>query len=211
MKTLNVLIVDGQGGGIGRQLVEEIKLSGLNCHITAVGTNTAATAAMLKAGAEQGATGENAVKVCCREADVIMGPVGIAIADSLLGEITPEMALAVGQSRARRLPALPAGPGCPGAAQGDRTPGRYRRPRRIGRSGPHHPRPGAMGGKEGCLVHANLSPRRPPAGRNQEARRLARFAGGTGQAKRGERWGRRGHAAVVGDGQVEGGHALVFR
>lgn len=103
MKTLNVLIVDGQGGGIGRQLVEEIKLSGLNCHITAVGTNTAATAAMLKAGAEQGATGENAVKVCCREADVIMGPVGIAIADSLLGEITPEMALAVGQSRARRL------------------------------------------------------------------------------------------------------------
>ncbi len=103
MRTLNVLIVDGQGGGIGRQLVEEIKNSGLPCAVTAVGTNTAATAAMLKAGAEQGATGENAVKACCRDADVIMGPVGIAIADSLLGEITPEMALAVGQSRARRL------------------------------------------------------------------------------------------------------------
>lgn len=103
MKTLRVLIVDGQGGGIGRQLVEEIKNSGLSCHITAVGTNTAATAAMLKAGAEQGATGENAVKVCCRDADVIMGPIGIAIADSLLGEITPGIALAVCQSPARRL------------------------------------------------------------------------------------------------------------
>lgn len=100
---LNVLIVDGQGGGVGRQLVEEIKNAALPCRITAVGTNTAATAAMLKAGAEQGATGENAVVVCCREADVILGPVGIAIADSLLGEITPRMALAVGQSRARRL------------------------------------------------------------------------------------------------------------
>ena len=103
MKTLNVLIVDGQGGGIGRQLVEEIKNARLRCRVTAVGTNTAATGAMLKAGAEQGATGENAVVVCCRDADVIMGPVGIAIADSLLGEITPRMALAVGQSRARRL------------------------------------------------------------------------------------------------------------
>ena len=103
MKTLNVLIIDGQGGGIGRQLVEEIKNSRLSCRVTAVGANTAATAAMLKAGAEQGATGENAVVVCCRDADVIMGPVGIAIADSLLGEQTPKMALAVGQSRARRL------------------------------------------------------------------------------------------------------------
>ena len=103
MKTLNVLIVDGQGGGLGRQLIEEIKNARLPCHITAVGANTAATAAMLKAGAEQGATGENAVVVCCRDADVIMGPVGIAIADSLLGEITPRMALAVGQSRGRRL------------------------------------------------------------------------------------------------------------
>ena len=103
MKTLNVRIMDGQGGGIGRQLVEEIKNARLPCRVTAVGTNTIATGAMLKAGAEQGATGENAVVVCCRDADVIMGPVGIAIADSLLGEITPRMALAVGQSRARRL------------------------------------------------------------------------------------------------------------
>ena len=65
--------------------------------------NATATAAMLKAGADQAATGENAVVVCCREADVIAGPVGIAIADSLLGEITPKMALAIGQSRAKKL------------------------------------------------------------------------------------------------------------
>jgi prephenate dehydrogenase len=97
---MTVLIVDGQGGGIGRQLVEAVKAAGIPCFITAVGTNTTATAAMLKAGADQAATGENAVVVCSRDADVIAGPVGIAIADSLLGEITPKMALAIGQSRA---------------------------------------------------------------------------------------------------------------
>ena len=100
---LKILIVDGQGGGIGRQLIEAIRAAQLPCEITAVGANTAATTAMLKAGADQGATGENAVAVCVRDADVIAGPVGIAIADSLLGEITPRMALAVGQSRAKKL------------------------------------------------------------------------------------------------------------
>ena len=68
-----------------------------------MGTNSAATAAMLRAGADHAATGENAVVVGCRRADLIVGPVGIAIADALWGEITPTMALAVGQSRARRL------------------------------------------------------------------------------------------------------------
>ena len=101
--SLRLLVIDGQGGGIGRQLVEAVRAAGLPCQITCVGANTAATAAMLKAGAHQGATGENAVVVCARDADVIAGPVGIAIADSLLGEITPNMALAVGQSRAKKL------------------------------------------------------------------------------------------------------------
>lgn len=100
---LRLLIVDGQGGGIGRALVEAVRTAKLDCEIIAVGANTAATAAMLKAGADQGATGENAVVVCARNADVIAGPVGIAIADSLLGEITPRMALAIGQSSARKL------------------------------------------------------------------------------------------------------------
>lgn len=103
MKTLCILIIDGQGGGIGRQLTEAVLESGLPCVITAVGANSAATAAMLKAGAHQGATGENAAVVCARNADVIAGPVGIAIADSLLGEITPRMAQAVGQSAAQKL------------------------------------------------------------------------------------------------------------
>ena len=69
----------------------------------AVGTNSAATGAMLKAGADMAATGENSVEVACRKADVIMGPVGIVIADSMLGEITPRMAAAVGQSQAGRI------------------------------------------------------------------------------------------------------------
>lgn len=99
----NLLIVDGQGGGIGRQLVEAVVNAGLDVNLTAVGTNAAATAAMLKAGAPQAATGENAVVVCARSADWIAGPVGIAIADSLLGEITPRMALAIGQSPAKKL------------------------------------------------------------------------------------------------------------
>lgn len=100
---MRVLIIDGQGGGLGRQLVEAIKNRCPQAIITAVGTNTAATAAMLKAGADYAATGENSVLVGCRRADVIVGPVGIVIADAMLGEITPAMAAAVGQSQARRV------------------------------------------------------------------------------------------------------------
>ena len=100
---LQVLVIDGQGGGIGRQLVQAIKAACPSAAITAVGTNAAATAAMLRAGADSAATGENAVLVGCRRADVIAGPVGIVIADALLGEVTPRMAAAVGQSRARKV------------------------------------------------------------------------------------------------------------
>ena len=100
---MNVLIIDAQGGGIGRQLVAAVKKSLPDAVITAVGTNSAAASAMLRAGADHAATGENAVIVGCRKADVIIGPIGIVIADALYGEITPAMALAVAQSGAKRI------------------------------------------------------------------------------------------------------------
>ena len=100
---MNVLIIDAQGGGIGRQLITAIQQQIPQMEITAVGTNSTAATAMLKAGANHVATGENAVIVGCRKADVIMGPIGIVIADSLFGEITPVMAQAIGQSQAKRI------------------------------------------------------------------------------------------------------------
>ena len=101
---MKVVIIDGQGGRMGQLIVEAVKKQ--NCEgmeLYAIGTNSAATAAMLKAGADFGATGENPGVVACRDADVIVGPIGILAADSLLGEITPVMAQAVGQSRALKL------------------------------------------------------------------------------------------------------------
>lgn len=104
MDTLkNVTVIDGQGGRLGRMIVEQIRAAGLPCHIRAIGTNSIATAAMLKAGADEGATGENPVLVACREADILIGPVGVMAADALLGEITPAMAAAVGRSSAEKL------------------------------------------------------------------------------------------------------------
>ena len=100
---MKLLIVDAQGGGFGKQLVSGVKRSFPEVEIIAVGANSVATGAMLKAGADHAATGENAVIVGCRNADLIAGPVGIVIADSLYGEITPAMALAVAQSKAKRI------------------------------------------------------------------------------------------------------------
>ncbi len=100
---LHILIIDGQGGKIGKQLVEAVKATLPKVLITAIGTNSIATANMVKAGAEQAATGENAVIVGCRTADIIIGPIGIVIADALLGEVTSAMAVAVGQSRAKKI------------------------------------------------------------------------------------------------------------
>ena len=100
---MTILVIDGQGGNIGRALVREITEKLPDAELIAVGTNSIATASMLKAGARNAATGENAVLVACRRADVIAGPIGIVIADALLGEVTPAMAVAVGQSRAARV------------------------------------------------------------------------------------------------------------
>ena len=98
-----VLVIDGQGGGLGRQLVSALAAACPEAELTAVGTNSLAANAMLKAGASRAATGENAVVVNCRRVDIIVGPIGIVIADALLGEITPAMAAAVCQSGARRV------------------------------------------------------------------------------------------------------------
>lgn len=100
---MRVLVIDGQGGGLGRQLVAAISAACPDAELTAVGTNSLAASAMLKAGAARAATGENAVLVNARRADVIVGPLGIVIADALLGEITPAMATAVGQADAKRI------------------------------------------------------------------------------------------------------------
>lgn len=98
-----ILVIDGQGGGLGKQIIEGIRKAALFCEIVAVGTNSIASSAMHKAGADNSATGENAVMVNSRAADVIIGPIGIVIADSLFGEISASMAAAVGQSRALKL------------------------------------------------------------------------------------------------------------
>jgi hypothetical protein len=100
---MTVLVVDGQGGRLGKQLVKEVRTRFPQLPLMAVGTNSMATESMLKAGADRAATGENAVVVACRKADVIVGPIGMVIADALLGEVTPAMATAVGQSGAARI------------------------------------------------------------------------------------------------------------
>ena len=103
MQPVKVLVIDGQGGGLGRQLVAALSAQCPDIRLTAVGTNSLAANAMLKAGAQRAATGENAVVVNSRRADIIVGPIGIVIADALLGEITPAMATAVCQSNATRV------------------------------------------------------------------------------------------------------------
>ena len=100
---MKVVVIDGQSGRMGQLFIDRMRAAGLSCEILAVGTNALATAAMLKAGADAGATGENPVLVACRTADIIAGPIGILSADSLLGEITPAMAMAIGQSQAKKV------------------------------------------------------------------------------------------------------------
>ena len=100
---MNITIIDGQGGQLGAQLVKEITAKFQNINLTAIGTNAVATSAMLRAGAKNAATGENPVIVACRKADVIIGPIGIVIADSLLGEVTEPMSLAIAKADAVRI------------------------------------------------------------------------------------------------------------
>ena len=100
---MKILLIDGQGGKIGKELTESIIERFPNIELICVGTNTIATTSMIKGGAKNAATGENAVVVGARNADIIVGPIGIISADSLLGEITPKMALAVAQSDAIKI------------------------------------------------------------------------------------------------------------
>lgn len=100
---MKIVIIDGQGGRLGRLLTEQLKQLCPRAALYAVGTNSIATATMLKAGADFGATGENPVVRACMDADVILGPMGIVVAHAILGEVTPAMAQAVGASRAKKI------------------------------------------------------------------------------------------------------------
>ncbi len=101
MKT--ILVIDGQGGNIGRQLCEKIRTSLPEANIVAVGTNANATQTMMKAANVKGATGENPVVYCSKKADIIVGPIGLVAANSMLGEITPAMANAISASEAPKV------------------------------------------------------------------------------------------------------------
>jgi hypothetical protein len=102
---LNVLMVmDGQGGGIGRAIIKRLRdVFGEDMEILALGTNSVATSQMMKAGANRGATGENAIVRTAPEADIIIGPLGIIIANAMMGEVTPEMSKAIGSSKALKV------------------------------------------------------------------------------------------------------------
>lgn len=100
---MNVLVMDAQGGGMGKMVIELMKRELPGQPIIAVGTNALATSAMLRAGADQGATGENAVVVCAQKADLIIGPIGMVLCDAMLGEVTAAMAAAVGRSPAHKI------------------------------------------------------------------------------------------------------------
>ena len=100
---MKITVIDGQGGRIGRTIIEQLKEKHGNLELYAIGTNSIATSAMLKAGADYGATGENAVIVNAADSDIIVGPIGIVFANALLGEITPAIATAIGVSKAYKI------------------------------------------------------------------------------------------------------------
>ena len=100
---MKITVIDGQGGKMGKTVIEQLKRRHPELELYAIGTNSIATSAMLKAGADYGATGENPAIVNAKDSDVIIGPIGIVFANSLLGEITPAIATAVGASSAFKI------------------------------------------------------------------------------------------------------------
>ena len=101
---MRIVVIDGQGGGLGADLVARLKARlGKKAQIWAVGANSLATSAMLRAGADKGATGENAVCYNAAHADLIMGPIGLLSANALMGEVSPAMAAANSAADARRI------------------------------------------------------------------------------------------------------------
>ena len=100
---MKITVIDGQGGRIGKAIVERLKNAHPEQELYAIGTNSLATASMLKAGADYGATGENPCIVNAKDSDIIIGPIGIVLANALLGEITPAIATAIGDSKAYKI------------------------------------------------------------------------------------------------------------
>ena len=100
---MNILVIDAQGGGIGRQLITKLLEKLPEADIVAAGTNSMATNAMIKAGAKRAATGENAIRYCASQAEIITGPIGILVANAMLGEISPAIAESVGSSSATKV------------------------------------------------------------------------------------------------------------
>ena len=101
---MKIAVVDGMGGGIGAQVVTRLKqVLRDEDTLIALGTNAIATGGMVKAGANTGATGENAISVTAPTADIIIGPVGIIIPNSLLGEITPSIATAIASCQSAKI------------------------------------------------------------------------------------------------------------
>ncbi len=101
---MKIMVMDGQGGGIGAAVIRALRDSfGGDPEILALGTNSIATSRMMKAGANKGATGENAVVQSSLKAEIIIGPLGIIVANSMMGEVSPAMAVAVASSDARKI------------------------------------------------------------------------------------------------------------
>jgi NAD(P)-dependent dehydrogenase (short-subunit alcohol dehydrogenase family) len=101
---MRIAVIDGQGGGIGKSIVEKLRRElPEDTHIIALGTNAVATMLMIKAGANEGASGENAIVVNVSRVDIIVGPIGIIVANAMMGELTPRMSEAIASSTARKV------------------------------------------------------------------------------------------------------------